>query len=92
MQEARYHRNFKVEASWMIDKEFNDLMREAWEEGDTGVTTIHTTRLKLANCQMGLKRWSGNKFGNAECELKRKRKQLEVLQRASSMDNYEAIK
>jgi hypothetical protein len=89
---TRYPRSFKVEASWMIDEEFNDVVREACEAWDTGGTTIHTARLKLANCQKGLKRWNGNKFGTAECDVKRKRMQLAVLQTSSTMDNDEAIK
>jgi hypothetical protein len=76
-------KEFKVEASWMIDEDFNDIVRNAWEEGDTGQTAIQTARLKLANCQVGLKRWSGNKFGVAERKLKRKRQQLVDLQRVS---------
>ena len=76
----------------MIDEEFNDVVREAWEAGDMEGTTIHTARLKLANCQMGLKCWSGNKFGNAERELKRKSKQLVILQTTSSTDNADTIK
>jgi hypothetical protein len=75
----------------MIDEEFNDVVREVWMEGATGGTAIHMARLKLAGCQTRLKRWSG-KFGNAERELKRKRKQLAVLQMACSMDNNDAIK
>jgi hypothetical protein len=45
-------------------------------EGDSGVIAITIARLKLANCQANLKWWSGKKFGNADRELKKKRKQL----------------
>jgi hypothetical protein len=51
-------------------------VQQAWEEGDSGVTTITIARLKLANCQANLKWWNGKKFGNADRELKKKRKQL----------------
>jgi hypothetical protein len=45
MQEgrARYQRGFKVEASWMIDEEYNDVDRKAWEEGNQVTQT--STRL-----------------------------------------------
>jgi hypothetical protein len=89
---ARYQRSFKVEASWMLDEEFNDVVQEAWAEGDTRGSALQTAKQKLANCQSVLKRWSGNKFGNAERELKRKRKHLAELQAVSSVDNDETIK
>jgi hypothetical protein len=55
-------------------------VQQAWEEGDSGATAITTARLKLANCQANLKWWNGKKFGNADRELKKKRKQLLELQ------------
>ena len=78
--EGRQQRGFKVEASWMLDEEYNGIMQQAWDEGDSGDTAITTAILKLANCQADLKRWSGKKFGNANRELKKKRKQLLQLQ------------
>jgi hypothetical protein len=78
--EVRQQRGFKVEASWMLDDEYNGIVQQAWDEGELGDTAITTARLKLANCQADLKRWSRKKFGNADRELKKKRKQLLELQ------------
>lgn len=53
---------------------------------------MHMASAKLANCQTGLKRWSGHKFGQFDCVLKEIRKQLEVLHRDESSDKLRAIK
>lgn len=76
----------------MLDEEYNEVVKEAWEEGVCGETTMHTARLKLASCQTALIRWSGRKFGSAERNFKKKRKQLELLQREEGPDNRIEIK
>jgi hypothetical protein len=82
--EVRQQKGFKVEASWMLDEKYSGIVQQAWEEGDSGAIAITTARLKLANCQADLKWLSGRKFGNADRELKKKRKQLLQLQSVTS--------
>jgi hypothetical protein len=89
---VRNRRGFKVEASYMLDEEYHDMVKQAWEEGDTGGTSFLMARLKLASCQAGLKRWSVRKFGNADRVLKKKRKQLVELQKLASKGNAADIK
>jgi hypothetical protein len=74
--EVRQQRGFKVEASWMLDDEYSGVVQQTWEVGDSGDTSITMAILKLANCQADLKWWNGRKFGNADRELKKKRKHL----------------
>jgi hypothetical protein len=76
----------------MLDEEYSGIVQQAWEEGDSGATAITTTKLKLANCQVDLKWWSGRKFGNADRELKKKRKQLLQLQSVTSLGVASDIK
>jgi ribonuclease HI len=83
---------FKFEASWLLDEDYNTIIKESWEGGDTGPTAMHTARQKLALCQTNLKWWSTRKFGNAEKLLKKKTKELELLQQNEGPGTVEAIK
>lgn len=87
--EARveYSKGLKVEASWMVDGEYDQIVCEAWEGGGLGGSKMQLVRQKLAHCQHDLSRWSERKFGNAERKLKEKTKQLEALQREEGPEN-----
>jgi hypothetical protein len=87
-----YNKRFKVEASWMVDDEYNQIVREAWERGGLGRSKMSLVWQKLAHCQNDLSRWSARKFGDDERKLKQKTKQLEDLQKEEGPENWEAIK
>jgi hypothetical protein len=82
-----YNRRFKVEASWMLDDEYDQTVCDAWDEGGLGASKMQQVRQKLSNSQSGLTRWSARKFGNAERVLKEKTKKLELLQKEEGPSN-----
>jgi hypothetical protein len=59
--------------------------------GDDGGIGMQPTRMKLALCQKQLVHWSARKHGDADKVLKRKTKQLEILQRQEGEVNLVAI-
>lgn len=75
-----YYKSFKFEASWLADGECMDVVNEAWGMDVSGGMGIQTARLKLAQCQTQLTRWSSRKFGDAQKVLKMKTKLLNELQ------------
>ncbi|XP_059429046.1 uncharacterized protein LOC132162844 [Corylus avellana] len=89
--QPNYHKSFKFEAKWLADGECMEVIKKAWEMGVDGGIGMQTARLKLAQCQTQLMRWSARKYGDAERVFKRKTKQLEVLQRQESEANLAAI-
>jgi hypothetical protein len=54
---------------------------EALETGANGGEGMQSTRLRLAQCQTSLFWWSTQKYGDAKKLLKKKTKQLEIMQR-----------
>jgi hypothetical protein len=89
---AVYSKRFKIEASWMIDEDYKQVVDEAWVSGGLGGSKMQMVRQKLANCQADLSSWSSRKFGDASKKLKAKTKQLELLQRNEGPDTSVAIK
>lgn len=61
-------------------------------KGEFEGTVMQQVRQKLANCQTELSTWSAKKFGDLAKRLKKKMKDLEVLQREEGSENWEQIK
>ena len=74
-----FKKSFKVEASWMHNEGYNDIVAEAWRDRDNVDLGASSVAQKLASCQSKLSNWSSRKFGNAKKELKKKTKRLEEL-------------
>jgi hypothetical protein len=87
-----FKRNFKVEASWMHDEEYNAIVRTAWEEAGNETIDASSVAHKLARCQTRLSSWSSRKFRRVDKELEKKTKTLEVLQRNENEGNWEEIR
>jgi hypothetical protein len=87
----RYHKSFKFEASWLEDRECLDVIKEAWELGADGGVGMQSTRLRLAQCQTSLVRWSTRKYGDVEKRLKEKTKQLDLMQQHEGEENWGEI-
>jgi hypothetical protein len=85
-----FKKSFKVEASWMHDEEYNEVVNCAWK-GDDGLGDGLVTQ-KLAWCQRKLTAWSFRKFRKADKELDKKTKALEKLQQQEGADNWGEIK
>jgi hypothetical protein len=86
------NRGFKFEASWWVDEECGTVIKNAWAETGSADNPINSVRNKLVQCQSALKCWSRRKFGQAEETLKKKTKELELLQNGEDSSNQEAIK
>jgi hypothetical protein len=86
-----FQKNFKFEASWLLDEEYDKIIEETWGENVQGPTAMQVAQQKLSMCQTNLKRWSTGKFGHAEKLLKEKTKKLELLQQHEGPENVEAI-
>jgi hypothetical protein len=84
-ERVHFQKGFKFEASWLMDKEYNNIIKD-WAHGHAN------GQQKLSICQTNLKRWSTRKFGHAEKILKKKTKELELLQQCKGSGNVEAIK
>jgi hypothetical protein len=87
-----YRKGFKFEASWQLDEEYQDIVKEAWVAEDGGLNAHQTAQQKLLNCQKKLTRWSMGKFGHAEKILKQKSKKLAMLQQHEGRENLEEIR
>jgi hypothetical protein len=85
-------KRFKIEASWMIDADYKQVVDDAWVNGGLGGSAMQMVQQKLAYCQTELSSWSSRKFGNASKKLKDKTKQLELLQRHEGPGMSEGIK
>ncbi|XP_059454900.1 uncharacterized protein LOC132185097 [Corylus avellana] len=90
-RQAVYSKKFKIEASWMVDEEYQQVVENAWVSGVLGGSKMQQVRQKLASCQADLSSWSKRKFGDATKKIKQKTRQLELLQRDEGPGNYEAI-
>jgi hypothetical protein len=73
-----FKKSFKVEASWMHDEEYDEVVKRAWR-GEECLGDVLATQ-KLEWCQKKLTAWSSRKFRKAEKELEKKTKALEELQ------------
>ena len=67
---AKFRKYFMVEASWMIDKDYNRVVSDTWVEGGLGGSKMQQAYEKLENCQSNLSSWSSSKFWNATHCLK----------------------
>jgi hypothetical protein len=67
-------KRFKIEASWMIDADYKQVVDDAWVNGGLGGSAMQMVQQKLAYCQTELSSWSSRKFGNASKTLKDKTK------------------
>jgi hypothetical protein len=85
-------KGFKFEASWWVNEECGAVIQDAWDGNDVAGNPIHAVQTKLANCQSALKGWSRRKFGQFKEILKRKTKELALLQQGEDLGNQEAIK
>jgi hypothetical protein len=75
-----FKRCFKFEAGWVKDEEYQNIVRNAWEEEVVGVRPIVDVQVKLSNCQRSLITWSKRKFGRDADLLKQKKAHLLLLQ------------
>ncbi|XP_042956310.1 uncharacterized protein LOC122292152 [Carya illinoinensis] len=82
---------FRFEAAWNMKDGISNIIREAWVKvavGDDAVTSMHK---RILNCSLALKRWKGAASNKATGDIKRKMKELEVLQDTNQGDQVEAI-
>jgi len=87
MERYSYKRRFKFEDSWYTDVECRTLIAAEWENDILGGDSMHDVQRRLSACQHTLSRWSLEKFGNAEKQLKLKTKQLADLQSRACPEN-----
>ena len=92
MAQARvsFKKSFKVEACWMHDEEYDEVVKGAWK-GEDGMGEVLVTQ-KLARCQRKLTAWSFRKFWKADKELEKKTKALEKVQKQEGVDNGGKLK
>jgi hypothetical protein len=90
-EQAIYHRQFKFEAKWHLDKEYNTVLEEAWSHEEHGGTALQVVQGKLDHYQRVLSRWSGKKFGSSNKLLKKKTKLLEELQSHEKPEVWDEI-
>jgi hypothetical protein len=100
---ARKHKqaekwDFRFEASWALDDEYQDVVRGASKKGGNcqvgGVAMESKMSIlcnKLKNCPIVLNKWSKNKFGHAYRSLKKLSVQLKALQTNESPRHREEI-
>lgn len=70
----------KFEASWTLDPEWKQIMSASWEGNFADGAPLTRVHKKLMVCQQDLSNWSWHKFGNDQDQLRRKTKQLTLLQ------------
>jgi hypothetical protein len=83
----------KFEVKWLADEESREIITNAWNDGVGGDSSIQVVQHKLETCKSALRRWNGQKYGCAEKAIKKKTKELEILQKNESvMDGLEIKK
>ncbi|CAM8882279.1 unnamed protein product [Rhodiola kirilowii] len=69
-------RSFKFEPMWLRQKDFGDVVKEAWQNSG-GDSQSLTSRLQ--QCGEYLKRWNGKVFGPVKTKMRNLKDQLEVI-------------
>jgi hypothetical protein len=87
-----YKRGFKFKEGWKNDAEFLDTIRSAWENEADGSEPMLDVQKRLMACQRSLSRWSKQKFGKADEELKKMTRQLLELQHRNHPDLADTIR
>lgn len=87
-----YRRSFKFEASWQLDPDYSNIIKEAWGQNVATESRMMDIQSRLSACQKALSRWSKQKFGRDAELLKQKRERLLELQRSSRSEQSVAIK
>ncbi|GLT71414.1 hypothetical protein SLA2020_434340 [Shorea laevis] len=61
----RRRRIFRFEASWNLDAQSSDIVKNAWTGIGLGDGAMQSVRTKLAQCQRALVQWSSSKYRNS---------------------------
>jgi exonuclease III len=85
-------RGAKFEAKWLADAESRVIITDAWRDCLGGESPIRMVQQKLETCKSALRRWNGQKYGCAEKAIKKKTKELEILQKYECVGDGPDIK
>lgn len=77
----RKKKGFKFESCWLLDESCEEVVREAWEEGDT--TDVVSSLKRVASKLRG---WSGGRFGDIGRQIKETEKALKLAQQVAIDD------
>ncbi|XP_059446420.1 uncharacterized protein LOC132177967 [Corylus avellana] len=77
----RKRRGFRFEASWTVENDFQEIVQEAWGEGNGVTQGLESMRSRLDRCQHVLERWDREKLRHGDLSIKNLTTRLELLQR-----------
>jgi hypothetical protein len=87
----KFQRSFKFEDRWTLEEECGEVIRGVWESDFQHVNLMAVVQGRLSQCQRAFTCWSRRKFGKEDEVLKRKTKELAILQGCSNKEGLQAI-
>ena len=73
---------FKFEEAWLLWDGCEQVIQEAWDNGERGNSALETVRKKIGGCALELLVWGASKTHPGTEEIKNLQKRIEVLNRA----------
>jgi hypothetical protein len=70
-------RGFQFEEMWLKHEGYEEMVKEAWQNGRNGDASIHGLWHRLRDMSRDMKRWSFETFGSVRAELKNLKSKLE---------------
>ncbi|XP_062163754.1 uncharacterized protein LOC133870607 [Alnus glutinosa] len=86
------HRGFKFEASWNIDDESSEVIKDKWEKDVAGPYPLAITQRKLERCARALTAWNWAKYEDIGKRISSLTQKLEILQRDQQEGDEEGIR
>jgi hypothetical protein len=77
VRERHYGPNFRHEASWTLEEEYLDVIKQVWEQPISGVSHWDKLGVKLMGCRSAITQWQRNKKDPKYMGLKSKLLELQ---------------